>query len=157
VAIGLLRDGKVEVKFAGRQNERELLEWLRAELKGCDCVVTWYGSKFDLPFILSRAISLRVDMRELPKMRSIDLYDWCREYLKLSSYKLEDVANFIGARREVEFRGNDVHALSLLAARGNKEAMAAIMDHCKEDLILLKKIYEKLEPYLEVPRGEKVG
>lgn len=156
MAIGLLRDGKVEIRFAEKQNERELLEWLRSELKKYNCVVTWYGSKFDLPFILSRAVPLKVDMRELLKLRSIDLYDWCKEYLKLSSYKLEDVANFMGVKREMEFRGNDVHALSLLAARGNKEAMNAIMDHCKEDLILLKKIYEKLEPYLEVLHEENV-
>ncbi len=42
-------------------------------------------------------------------------------------------------------------ALFKLAARGDHEARKLIVDHCKEDLLLLKHVYERLKPQIERP------
>lgn len=147
VAIGLLKGEEPEVRFAGTpEEERKALEWLRDGLEGCDKLVTWYGSGFDIPFLLARAALHGVDLRKLIEIQMLDLCEWSRGHLLLSSYKLESVARFFGVQRELEFHGGDVSALSKLAARGDHEARKLIVDHCKEDLLLLKRVYERLKP-----------
>jgi len=152
VAVGLLKGEEPEVRFTDTpEEERKVLEWLRDELKGCSKLVTWYGPGFDIPFLLARAALHQVDLSKLIEIPMLDLCEWSRGHLLLSSYRLESVARFFGFQRTVEFHGGDVSALSKLAARGDHEARKLIVDHCKEDLLLLKRVYERLESQLERP------
>jgi len=150
VAVGLLKGEEPEVKFADTpEEERKVLEWLRDELEGCNKLVTWFGPGFDIPFLLARAAFHQVDLSKLIEIPMLDLCEWSRGHLLLSSYRLESVARFFGFQRILEFHGADVSALFKLVARGDHEARKLIVDHCKEDLLLLKRVYERLEPQLE--------
>ena len=153
VAVGLLKGEEPEVRFADvNEEERKVLEWLRDELEDCSKLVTWFGPGFDVPFLLARAALHQVDLSMLIEIPMLDLCEWSRGHLLLSSYRLESVARFFGFQRTLEFHGGDVSALSKLAARGDHEAQKLIVDHCKEDLLLLKHVYERLEPQLEHSR-----
>jgi len=150
IAVGLLKREEPVVRFAGTpEEERELLEWLRDELRGCDSLVTWYGSGFDVPFLLSRAAVQGVDLSEPARIPMLDLCEWCRGHLLLSSYRLESVARFLGVSGEAEFHGGDVATLFKLAQRGDVEARRLIVEHCKNDLRMLKLVHEKLKPQIE--------
>ena len=150
VAIGLLGEREPRVRFAGTlEEERGLLEWLREELRGCDSLVTWYGSGFDIPFLLSRASVQGVDLSQLARIPMLDLCEWCRGHLLLSSYRLESVARFLGVGIGAEFYGGDVATLFKLALRGDEGARELIIEHCKSDLRVLRQVHEKLKPQLE--------
>jgi uncharacterized protein YprB with RNaseH-like and TPR domain len=153
VAVGLLKGKEPEVRFADTpEGERGVLEWLRDELEDCNKLVTWYGSGFDIPFLLARAALHEVDIRRLIETPMLDICEWSHGHLLLSNHKLESVARFFGIRRALEFHGEDVSALFKLAARGDLEARKLIVDHCKEDLILLKRVHERLKPMVERSR-----
>lgn len=150
VAVGLLKGEEPEVRFAETpEEERKVLEWLRDELKSCSKLVTWYGSGFDIPFLLARAALHGVNLGRLTETPMLDLCEWSRGHLLLSSHKLESVARFFGIQRTLEFHGGDVAALFKLAARGDYEARRLIIDHCKDDLLLLRRVHEKLRPQLK--------
>ncbi len=150
IAIGLLKGEEPEVKFAETPDEeRRALEWLRGELRGCKQLVTWYGSGFDVPFLLARAALLDIDLRKLVEIPMLDLCEWSRGHMLLSSYRLESVAGFFGIERGLEFHGGDVLTLFKLVKRGDYEARRLIIDHCKDDLRLLKRVHERLKPQLE--------
>jgi uncharacterized protein YprB with RNaseH-like and TPR domain len=150
VAIGLLKGEEAKVKFVGSpEEERELLEWLKAELEDRETIVTWYGSGFDVPYLLARAALLGVDIRPLTKSPKLDLCEWCRHNLRLSSYALESVARFFGFERKVKFTGRDVPPLYRLAREGDENARSLIVQHCEDDLWLLKRVYEKVRLYAE--------
>ena len=155
IAIGLLKDGEEpKVRFADSLGEeRRALEWLQEELGGCDKIVTWFGSGFDVPFLISRAALHNIDLSKLSEIPQLDLFDWSRGHLLLSSYRLESVARFLGIQRSLEFHGGDVLTLFKLVERGDLEARKLIVDHCKEDLILLKRVHERLKPQVERSRG----
>jgi uncharacterized protein YprB with RNaseH-like and TPR domain len=153
IAIGLLTDGEPEVRFAGSlEEEKKILEWLKNKLNNCDLVVTWYGSGFDIPFICTRALVHNVDLSILNEIQMLDLCQWSRAKLLLSSYSLESVAKFLGisgGRGFKEFRGTDILALFKLVERGDYEARKLIVEHCKEDITVLKLVHERLKPLIE--------
>lgn len=150
VAIGVLADEKPEVRFAGTpEEERKALGWLLEKLKDCELLVTWYGSGFDIPFLLTRALVHHVDFTKLTRVKMLDLCEWSRAHLLLSSYRLSSVARFLGISMFTNFHGGDVLTLFKLVERGDMEARKLIVDHCKEDLVLLKRVHEKLKPQVE--------
>ncbi|PIU14279.1 MAG: hypothetical protein COT21_00920 [Hadesarchaea archaeon CG08_land_8_20_14_0_20_51_8] len=153
IAIGLLIGDELEVRSADSlEEERKALEWLREKLKDCDELVTWYGSGFDIPFLFTRAIVHNIDLTELTEIPMLDLCQWSRANLLLSSYSLESVARFFGisgGKGFKEFRGTDILALFKLAERGDNEARRLIVEHCKEDITVLKLVHERLMPLVE--------
>ena len=153
IAIGLLIGDELEVMFADSfEGERKALEWLREKLKGCDELVTWYGSGFDIPFLCTRALIHKIDLSELDEIQMLDLCQWSRARLLLSSYSLESVARFLeinGGKGFKEFHGTDILALFKLAERGDNEARKLIIEHCKDDIVVLKLVHEKLKPMIE--------
>lgn len=154
VTIGILGEGEPELVFAGTpQEERNALLWLREKLKTHDLIVTWYGSGFDIPFILTRAAYHGIEIPELTKTSMLDLCEWAKENLLLASYSLKSVARFLGIGVAGNFGGSDVNTLYKLFVHGNQEARALIIQHCREDLILLKRVHEKLRPLVEQAGG----
>ncbi|MCJ7720419.1 MAG: ribonuclease H-like domain-containing protein [Candidatus Hadarchaeum sp.] len=156
VAIGLLTGDEPEVMFAESfEEERKALEWLKNKLEDCEIIVTWYGSGFDIPFLSTRAIVHNIDLTELTEIPMLDLCQWSRANLLLSSYSLESVARFLGISGDKgfkEFRGTDILALFKLVERGDLEARKLIVEHCKEDIVVLKLVHEKLKPLVECSR-----
>jgi len=153
IAIGILTDDEPEVMFAESfEEERRALEWLKDKLEDCETLVTWYGSGFDIPFLVTRALAHDIDLTELNEIPMLDLCQWSRANLTLSSYSLESVARFFdisGGKGFKEFRGTDILALFKLAERGDHEARRLIVEHCKEDITVLKLVHERLKPLVE--------
>ena len=150
VAIGLLKGEKPEVRFAGNlQEERVALEWFRRELEGCTTLVTWNGAEFDVPFLFTRAVFHKIDLGKLLEVSMLDLYGWCRGHMILSSYKLESVGRFLNINKSQMFHGGDVLTLFKLVEQGDFEARKLIVEHCKEDIVLLKLVHERLKPLVE--------
>ena len=154
IAIGLLMDGdEPEVRFADSfEEEGKALEWLLGKLKNCDMIVTWYGSGFDIPFLATRALAHDIDLSKLTEPQMLDLCEWSRANLLLSSYSLEAVARFLGVsggKGFKEFRGTDIVALFKLVERGDLESRKLIVEHCKEDIVVLKLVHERLKPMVE--------
>lgn len=150
VAIGLMKGEKPEVRFAGTLlEERAALEWLCRELEGCTGLVTWNGAEFDIPFLFTRSVLHNIDMGGLLEIPMLDLYQWCRGHMLLSSYRLESVGRFLGIDASQPFHGSDVLTLFKLVERGDLEACRLIVEHCREDIILLKRIHERLKQQVE--------
>lgn len=150
IAIGLLMDDEPEIRFADSfEEEGKVLEWLRGKLEDCEMLVTWYGSGFDIPFLFTRALAHNINLSRLTEITMLDLCEWSRANLLLSSYSLESVARFLGISMDKEFHGRDILTLFKLVERGDLEAQRLIVEHCKEDLVVLKLVHERFKPLVE--------
>jgi len=150
ITIGLLMGKEPEIRFASTfDEERAALEWLKGKLDACDLIVTWYGSGFDIPFLLTRAFIHGIDLAKLAEIPMLDLCEWSRANLLLSSYSLESVAQFLHIDWSKEFHGGDILTLYKLVRRGDPEARELIVDHCKEDIVVLKMVHDKMKPLIE--------
>jgi len=111
-------------------------------------LVIWY-SAFDLPFLVTRAIKHGLDISEIYDFRIIDLCKLVQENLKFTSNKLDEVSKFFGIEKNLHLTGKDIQKLYMSAIKGNENARKEILNHCLDDLNALKKIFEKLEPYVQ--------
>ncbi|MGQ9787923.1 MAG: ribonuclease H-like domain-containing protein [Candidatus Hadarchaeaceae archaeon] len=154
IAIGAMSEGEPEVRFSDSlDEERRALEWLSEKLDDCQLLVTWFGTGFDVPFLLSRAILHGVNLAKLTEVPMLDLYEWSRANLLLSSYSLEAMVRFLGlsgSRGFKEFHGSDIQALFKLAERGDLESRRLIVEHCREDVRALKQVHDRLKPFVEL-------
>ena len=154
IVIGILTDEEPELVFAGTlEEEKNILKWLKDKLNGCELIVTWYGSGFDIPFLQTRALVHGIDLNELTEIPMLDLCEWSKANLLLSSYSLQSVARFLGVWEAGDVAGPDVHTLYKLSTRGYQEAKRLIIQHCREDIILLKRVHDKLKPLVEQTGG----
>ncbi|MEM3012451.1 MAG: hypothetical protein QW084_03710, partial [Candidatus Hadarchaeales archaeon] len=51
--------------------------------------------------------------------------------------------------RKVEFEGKDVSTLFRLALRGDQTSKELILQHCAEDLELLREVHRRMERWVE--------
>ncbi|MEM2250863.1 MAG: ribonuclease H-like domain-containing protein [Candidatus Hadarchaeales archaeon] len=146
IAIGVLTGDEPEVVFAETlEEEKRILLWLKDKLKDCELIITWYGSGFDIPFLITRGIVHGLDMSQLEEIPMLDLCEWCKAKLLLSSNSLQAVAKFLGVWEAGNFSGADVGTLFKMSSKGNFEARRQIVQHCREDLLALKRVHGKLE------------
>jgi len=150
-AVGIIKEDKREVKFVGSlEEEKEVLNWLKKELENCDLIITWYGSKFDIPFILTRALINNIDMSKLLKIHSLDLCEFCKRNFLFSKNNLSEISKSLNIQKNKEISGKDVLRLYIKALKGDKKAREEIIKNCLDDLETLEKIFKKLEPYLSL-------
>jgi uncharacterized protein YprB with RNaseH-like and TPR domain len=148
-AIGIIRNSNVEIKFIEKpEDEKEALVWFKDKLKDCKLIITWNGDKFDIPFLLTRALILGVDLSELTKIKSLDLCKFCKEKFSLAKYSLVEVSRSLGIKKQDEINWKSMSSLYLESIRGNENARNEIVKHCESDLLALKEVFEKVKPYV---------
>lgn len=124
------------------QNDGEIVEAIRDEVEKYDYVVTYYGSRFDIPYLQTRL--LNYGMRPLDNFRHWDLFYVPKFRLKLHSNRLDAVTEFIYGKTEKTRVIGDIWNRAM---RGDAEAMAYIVEHCEKDVSELEKVATDLRGF----------
>jgi uncharacterized protein YprB with RNaseH-like and TPR domain len=106
-----------------------------------DRIVTYYGSRFDIPFIRTRAITLGIPFPEYGSLLHNDAYFMARGRLNMSSKRLENVCRVLFGKTE-KTRIDSQHWIKALM--GDAAALAYIEDHCQKDVIELERVYNTM-------------
>jgi uncharacterized protein YprB with RNaseH-like and TPR domain len=110
-------------------------------MKTYDELVTWYGSRFDIPFIRTRALVDRIDFPAHGTIKHTDLWFVSRGKFKLSSNRLENACRvLLGKTTKNRIDSKYWRA----GTRGDKESLDYILDHNFRDVNDLQKIYRKI-------------
>lgn len=108
-------------------------------------VVGHYSTKFDLPFLRTRCLSVGVEFPQYGEILHTDVWKIAREKLKLSSNRQDVIAEALYGE-SVKTRLDSKHWLQAL--QGNPRALNYILDHCKKDVVELEANYHKLAPFV---------
>lgn len=157
VGYGLMRlDGSWIHDFAKTVNdESKIIYSLLNEVKDCECIVTWYGTGFDIPMVVARAVKNNIDPSPILTVKHVDLFIVFKALFKLSRYDLDSVCKFLGIPKRVELKGSDMPPLYFRALGGDSEALKLIEEHCYDDLQGLRSIYLKVKSIVDkITRGE---
>jgi uncharacterized protein YprB with RNaseH-like and TPR domain len=120
--------------------DRRITESLVKELRNVDIAVTYYGTKFDVKFIRSRAMYYGLDFPEFGSMYHWDLYYKSKYELKLARYSLGKVTQFLGIQGKTPL---DPEVL-WRARYGDPKALIKILEHNIKDVEITEKLHEKL-------------
>ena len=117
-------------------------------LSNYDVVITYYGSRFDIPFLRTRAIYWNLDFPKYGYLKHKDVYYMVRNRLKLSRNTLEEACRTLGIKGKTRVDGT----YWIKALTGDETALKYILKHNKRDVIILEKLYDKLESYVRNTR-----
>lgn len=124
-------------KSTKTRNDKALIAEIIQELNKYDMIVTWYGWRYDVPFIKTRALMRQAKGNIDPRIRHMDLWDACRKLLKFTSNRLDTVSTDLGFADKTRISGD----IWTNAMQGDKKALAYILDHNVKDVVVLEKVY----------------
>jgi len=121
--------------------DKRVIEQCVKDLKNFDRVITYYGSRFDIPFLRTRAISLGVPFPGFGELLHNDVYFAARGRLCMSSKRLDNVCRTLfGATEKTRIEPK----YWIKALMGDKESLEYLSDHCRRDVIELERVYNAL-------------
>jgi uncharacterized protein YprB with RNaseH-like and TPR domain len=125
--------------------DKELLREFCQEITHFTRVITYYGLRFDIPFLRSRCLLYHLSFPIYKQILHTDAYFVVRHKLgTLHSRRLGVVAPFYGIVSK-EHPLNPTIWLKCLS--GNKRALNFVFTHNKEDVVSLEKLWHKINKY----------
>lgn len=128
------------------QNDKNLLETLVAVMNEADEIVAHNGDKFDQSWIRTRCIYHGISIP--PNYVSIDTLKAARSKFKFNSNRLDYIGKFLGVGAKTETGGFDLW--KDITLHNSKKALREMIDYCKNDVVLLQSVFEKMNPYIPV-------
>jgi len=145
------RGGEVlhdSLRHRSLKDEARLLRGLNRALKKFDRIYTYYGTGFDIPFLRTRCLYHGLEFPEYMTLYHTDLYYVVRNRMNLHSKRLASVCEFLGIKGKTPL----TPAVWVQASFGDKDALKYIVTHNIEDVKILEKVHERLEPYYQGTR-----
>lgn len=123
-----------------RWNDKGLAKAWRDALQEYDIMVTWNGIKFDVPFLNTRL--RRWGLKELRSPRHKDLLYTARYKMRLSSNRLDNVAQFLGCQVSKTPMQPEQWTMAM---GGHKPSYQYIVTHCRNDVRVLAECWERMK------------
>ena len=120
--------------------DKRIIQELLEEFKNVDILVTYFGTGFDNPFVRTRALYYGLEFPAFGTMYHWDLFYKVRSKLKTHRKSLEVVTKYYG----IEGKTHLEPEMLFKAQYGDKKAMAELLHHNREDVIILEKLHDLL-------------
>lgn len=130
-------------------DDKQLVKDFMAIILTADEVVGHNGDRFDLKWFRTRCIYHGI--KSLPEFKSIDTLKISRNKFKFNSNRLDYIAQFLGFGGKIS---TDFNLWKRVLA-GEAKALVEMCTYCENDVIILEKVYKKLEGY--TPKKTHVG
>jgi uncharacterized protein YprB with RNaseH-like and TPR domain len=131
-------------KFAPDKSDTRIAQQCIDDIQKFDTLVTFYGKRFDVPFLRTRAIVDGLDFPVFGSIKHIDVWDWARKKLRLNSNRLEVVCRTLFGETD---KTHIEYKYWIGAARGDKDSIAWILDHNERDVNDLQRVFLKLQDF----------
>ncbi len=124
--------------------DRRIVKHCIEDMMRFDRVIGHYSTKYDIPFVRTRALSLGLYFPEFGQLNHTDVYYMARRLLCLSSNRQGVIAETLTGE-DIKTRIDSKHWIPAL--QGKKEALDYILDHNMKDVLQLQKNYEILRVF----------
>ena len=126
--------------------DKEMLKKLIDDIQKYDVIITYYGTRFDIPFIRTRALSFRLKFPEFGTIQHKDVYYMVKNRLRLHRSSLESACAIFGIKGKNHIKGN----FWMMAKTGDEVALKYVADHNRKDCIILEMLHKKIELYTKM-------
>lgn len=133
-------DAKVHsLTWDKNQNDRAMLEAFSEILDEADEIVAHFGDRFDLPWVKTRMLFF--GLAPIPPQKTIDTKSWASRNFYFQSNKLDYIGQFLGEGKKIK---TDYDLWKDILLKRCPKAMAKMVAYCKQDVILLERVYARL-------------
>lgn len=147
--------------------DKRLIKSIVDEMKKYKIIVTYYGTRFDIPYIRTKALRYGINfpsyeiftdltkkgtevIRIKPELIHWDIFYTVKQKLNLSSKSLDNTCDYLGISGKTPLDKN----VWRKAKYGNKEALKEVLVHNKGDVEILEQLHDKL---ISFAKWEKKG
>lgn len=140
----VLRTDKLNKNWKTRRSDdRAICQKLHELLPQYDIIIAHNGLYFDIPFLRTRCS--KWGMPPLQVKTIIDPYRVVKYKMKLSSCSLETISQFFPIRNGKTPVSGDVWVAAALD--GDIKAMDYIVEHCKQDVLILEELLDIIKDF----------
>ena len=131
----------------GTLDKRVIQDFITA-IQKYTMVYTYYGSRFDVPFLRTRALMHGLEFPSLGERQHRDLYYLVRSKMKLNRNSLETACGSLG----IEGKTHINWKFWIRAMTGDKPSLEYILEHNKGDVIILEELHNRLAKFESMGR-----
>lgn len=145
----VFHESKITYKeLKSKHLDKNIIKRLIKDMSKFDVLVTYYGSKCDLPYIRTRALRHGLQFIQYGFIKQIDVYFLVKYKLKLQRNSLASACHILGING---YTNDDYNFISgetwIRAVTGHKKSLDYIMKHNRYDVIKTEKVYDKVIGY----------
>lgn len=135
------------------EDDYELLKRFAPVLEQADVVIGHNSTRFDLPWIRTRAAHHRIPI--IPILKEYDTFQVAKRVFKFNSNALGYIAPFLGIGQKIK---TDYQLWRDVKA-GDEKALARMVRYCKNDVKMTEQVYHIIENYgpLKTHEGVVMG
>lgn len=122
--------------------DKELVKKFSKILSEADEVIGHNSDSFDNKIFKGRCLYHHIPIQT--KYKGVDTLKISRRLFKLNSNKLDYIARFLGLGQK---KPTGFQLWKDIVLKNDKKAMNTMVDYCKNDVLILEKVYRKLESY----------
>lgn len=129
--------------------DKNILEDCIKDLENFDEIITYNGCRFDLPFLRTRALKMKVNFPKYMGLKHKDVYFMARGRLRLHRKNMDVVSQSLNITGKTHVNGDKWIDATI---RHDEKCLREIFEHCKKDVIVLEKVYNELKDYVKETR-----
>lgn len=137
------------LKWDRNQSDKDMISEFINILNEADIIVGHNVDRFDLPWVRTRAMFHNLEM--LPRYKTVDTLKLAKSKFRFPSNKLDALGEYLGLGRKIKV---DYGLWDRVVEKKDLNALQEMMDYCNQDVLLLKKVFERLTtqelPYIHV-------
>ena len=130
------------LEFLEYEDDSKIMEKLWTLMDEADIIIGHNGDRFDIPTINARfAVH---GMKPPSSYKTVDTLKIARRNFKFTSNRLDALGMFLGTGRKLQTGGFQLWADVM---SGSGKAMNKMVRYCKQDVLLLERVYKKLRAW----------
>lgn len=127
-----------------KKSDKELMKFIAGLLNGADVVIAHNGKSFDMKKIRSRMLYHGLPPINEPKI--VDTKLVVKKHFNFPSNKLDELSRVLLGERKVKHEGIELWTKCMA---GDLKAWKRMATYCKQDVVLLRKLYELCVPWMD--------
>lgn len=136
-------EDKVHSLVWNKGDDGELIYKLYDILMEADEIIGHNGDAYDVKWFRTRC--LYHGILNMPDFKTIDTLKLSRKTFRFNSNKLDYIGQFLGLGKKIDTGGFGLW--KDIIANNNHESLNKMVNYCKQDVLLLEKVHNKLEGY----------
>ena len=137
-------DKVYSLQWDKNQDDKAMLEKFMVVANEAHELVGHNGDRFDLPWIRTRCLFHGIPC--FPSYTTIDTLKHARSKFRFNSNRLDYIAKYLNVGEKSETGGFDLWKDIVL--NNDKDAMTTMVDYCKNDVVILEKVYNHIKNYV---------